>query len=86
MKKTGRPITIKSVRVHFECICGVNVVDDEQVWIKWNDLAELGIVRKRDKRTGHRFLFKKMFSKTCHCNDEIIEGTIQFKTLPYAIY
>jgi hypothetical protein len=67
--KTGRRITEKTFQTHFECVCGLNVVDHEVVQIKWKDLPKAGIVRRRDRTTGKPFLLQKTKSNECHCYD-----------------
>jgi hypothetical protein len=63
-------ITFKPVQIHFECVCGFNLVDTDNLQIKWNELSANGIVRKRDIKTGKPFLLLKQFSKECTGHEE----------------
>lgn len=65
-----RAITVKSVQTHFECTCGRNVVDHEEMKIKWKDFSRVGIVRKVDKQTGKPFLLQITKSEVCHCYED----------------
>lgn len=58
-------ITNKPVQIHFECICGHNIIDTEYLAIKWKDLSKWGVKRKKDRKTGEPFFFQKHFSKIC---------------------
>lgn len=63
-------ITNKTVKIHFECSCGRNVVDSDSFLIRWKDFSTAGIKRKVDKITGKSFLFQHQVSTECHCNEE----------------
>ena len=65
-----RTVTIKKVQIHFECVCGYNMVDTDSLQIKWSELSAAGIVRKKDKKTGTPFLLLKQFSKECSGHEE----------------
>jgi len=64
------PITSKKVQIHFECVCGFNIVDTDNLQIKWSEFSANGIIRKKDKKTGTRFLLLKQFSKQCTGHEE----------------
>jgi hypothetical protein len=63
-------ITFKPVQIHFECVCGFNEVDTDNLQIKWSELSANGIVRKRDIKTGKPFFLLKQFSKECTGHEE----------------
>jgi hypothetical protein len=63
-------ITLKPVQIHFECVCGFNLVDTDNLQIKWSELSASGIVRKKDIKTGKSFLLLKQFSKECTGHEE----------------
>lgn len=64
-----RSVTVKSVQTHFECVCGRNVVDHEEMKVRWKDLHKMGVVRRRDKTTGKPFLLQITKSEICTCNE-----------------
>lgn len=71
IKKKGRPISNKTVQIHWECICGHNVVYTTYYPIRWKDLHKSGIKRKTDKSTGLPFLLEIKKSTACNCfNDD----------------
>lgn len=65
-----RTVTYKPVQIHFECVCGYNMVDTDRLQIKWSELSAAGIVRKKDKKTGTPFLLMKQFLKECPGHEE----------------
>jgi hypothetical protein len=65
-----RTITYKPIQIHFECACGFNMVDTDNLQIKWSELSANGIIRKKDKKTGTPFLLLKQFSKECQGHEE----------------
>lgn len=65
-----RPIMEKPVQVHFECVCGRNVVDTEMYPIMYKDFRKAGIVRRKDKSTGKLFLTMHIKSEHCNCYDD----------------
>lgn len=65
-----RPITNKPVQIHFECICGYNLVYTDYLPIKWNELSKNGIIRKKDRETGKPFLLHLQFSNVCSGHDQ----------------
>jgi hypothetical protein len=65
-----RAVTTKFFQTHFQCMCGMNVVDHDNAQIKWKDLSKAGIVRRKDRSTGKTFLMQRTIVSTeCHCND-----------------
>lgn len=62
-----RAVTTKSVQIHFSCVCGRNVVDHQDVKLRWRDLSKAGITNKIDKSTGKWFLLMKQTSEVCTC-------------------
>lgn len=65
-----RAITNKMVQVHFECVCGRNVVDHESYQIRWKDFSKAGIRRKVSKSDGKPFLLQIEKSTECHCYEQ----------------
>lgn len=65
-----RTITYKPIQIHIECVCGFNMVDTDNLQIKWSELSANGIIRKKDKKTGTPFLLLKQFSKECPGHEE----------------
>jgi hypothetical protein len=63
-----RRVTVKSVQTHFQCACGLNIVDHEDMQVRWKDFSKLGIVRTIDKTTGKPFLFQRIVSNVCNCD------------------
>lgn len=65
-----RRITNKTIQVHFQCVCGNNIVYDDDVMIKWKDLSKARIKRKKDKATGQTWLSLNIVHKQCNCYNE----------------
>ncbi len=65
-----RLIKPKAVQIHWHCICGCNVVDTNEILVKWADLVANGIKRRKDKKTGKPFLSMDIATEECHCNEE----------------
>jgi hypothetical protein len=65
-----REIKSKIVQVHFQCdVCGHGYVDQDEFPIRWKDFSKVGILRKKDKKTGKPFLLLKIRSYKCTCYD-----------------
>ena len=56
---------VKSVQVHYQCVCGYNEVYPDELLIPWKDFSKQGIKRRKDKKTGKPFLFTKINVNVC---------------------
>ncbi|MGN6435985.1 MAG: hypothetical protein ACTHMM_05600 [Agriterribacter sp.] len=64
----SRPVTVKNIKEHFECACGLNSVEDYQEKLRVKDLK--GFKKRRYRDTGERFYFIHIKAEECHCYDE----------------
>lgn len=62
-------ITDKTVQVHEQCACGYNSVYQTSYPIKWKDMPQRGIRRKKDRYTGGMFLLQHVVYTECHDSD-----------------
>lgn len=63
----SRPVTIKTVQIHNECICGYNEVESNEEKLTWKDLRKLKARVKLDKKTKERFFLIHFKNSVCSC-------------------
>jgi len=62
-------MTVKTVQIHNQCVCGYNEVYQADFSVTWKDLAKSGIKRRKCKTSGKPFLFSKVEIKECKGHD-----------------
>lgn len=62
-----RPITLKTVQIHNECVCGYNEIDSAKEKMKWKDLLQAKAKVKSDSKTGERFFLLHFKYQQCNC-------------------
>jgi hypothetical protein len=64
-----RHISDKIVQAHGVCACGAGSVYQDSFSIKWRDFSKAGIKRKKDRKTGEKFLLMNIHYHQYTCNE-----------------
>lgn len=67
----SRPITVKRMQQHIECVCGHNEVIPDEWKMTEAYCRKLGYRKKVDTTTGKPFWFRYAKIKECQCNEWI---------------